>query len=418
MSSAPIFAQQFDFPSALLAEIAVRVQLPPSRHAVAEKRYHTLSEWLDRPGSPLQGLVPRMYAQGSMAIGATIASCRQNDEFDIDALAELSLSSNTPPRVVLDLLYEAVRGDPGSRYYSMTERCTRCVQVRYGDDMHVDITPTILRPGQPEREGFIFHANSEKPTSDDKRIVANPFGFAEWFKTHTPADAVFALDFAELSREHDRILLRKAADTEPVPEPVEAYKKSMALISLQLIKRWRNIRYDARSGRMPPSVLLAKLVADNANRTSSLYQELLHQAKQLKVFFEVAQIAGRLVHVQNPVCPSDVFSDRWPEDLRAQRVFISDLHDLVTKLEKLANCNALEARQVCADLFGESPAVDALNRVADRYGSAISGGQAYHDRRTGSIQARASGIIATASAPLSSARTSGHRFYGGRVEDI
>ncbi|OZB61781.1 MAG: hypothetical protein B7X39_00010 [Lysobacterales bacterium 14-68-21] len=359
-----------------------------------------------------------MYAQGSMAIGATIASCRQNDEFDIDALAELSLSSNTPPRVVLDLLYEAVRGEPGSRYYSMTERCTRCVQVRYGDDMHVDITPTILRPEQPEREGFIFHANSEKPTGDDKRIVANPFGFAEWFKTRTPADAVFALDFAELSREHDRILLRKAADTEPVPEPVEAYKKSMALISLQLIKRWRNIRYDARPGRMPPSVLLAKLVADNANRTSSLYQELLHQAKQLKVFFEVAQIAGRLVHVQNPVCPSDVFSDRWPEDLWAQRVFISDLHDLVTKLEKLANCNALEAKQVCADLFGESPAVDALNKVADRYGSAISGGQAYHDRRTGSIQARASGIIATASAPLSSARTTGHRFYGGRVEDI
>jgi hypothetical protein len=418
MASVPNLTNHFDFPSLLLVEIAVRVQLPPSRHAIAEQRYHSLSDWLDRPGSPLEGLVPRMYAQGSMAIGATIASCRRNDEFDIDALAELDLSPDVTPRLALDLLYLAVRGEPGSRYYDMTERCTRCVQVQYSDDMHVDITPTLLRLGQPEREGFIFHANTENPVSEDRRIIANPFGFAVWFQSKTPADALFAFEFEQLSREEDRVLALKAEDAEPIPVPTEAYKKSKALIALQLLKRWRNIRYDSRNGRMPPSVLLAKLVADHANRTSSLYQELLHQAKQIKLFFETAQLAGQLVHVENPVCPSDVFSDRWPEDSRAQRVFIDDLRDLVAKLEILADCNASQAKSICVDLFGERLTLDALNKVNDRYGNAISSGNAYHDHKRGSLQARASGIVATTSATLSSAQTPAHRFYGGDIKDM
>jgi hypothetical protein len=418
MSSVPNPAQYFDFPSLLLVEIAVRVQLPPSRHAVAEARYHALSGWLDRRGSPLEGLVPRMYAQGSMAIGATIASCRQNDEFDIDALAELALSPDTHPRAILDMLYEAVRGEPGSRYYRMTERCTRCVQVQYRDDMHVDITPTILFPFRPEREGFIFHANPDKPVTEDKRIIANPYGFAEWFKAATPADATFAFEFEQLSREQDFVVAREAADAEPVPVPTEAYKKSRALIALQLLKRWRNVRYDRRDGRMPPSVLLAKLVADNANRTSSLYEELLHQATQIMIFFETAQLAGRQVHVENPVCQSDIFSDRWPENLQAQRVFIDDLRELVAKLERLSNCSASEAKGICADLFGENPTLDALNKVNDRYGRAISGGNAYHDHKRGSVQARASGIIATTSATPSASPTPAHRFYGGDIKDM
>jgi hypothetical protein len=109
---------------ALLADVAIRVQLSATAHGTVEARYQTISEYLDRDGSPLRGLVNLLYPQGSMAIDATIASRLRTDEFDIDIIVELALALGVSPQVALDLLYRSIRGEPGSRYYNMTERRT------------------------------------------------------------------------------------------------------------------------------------------------------------------------------------------------------------------------------------------------------------------------------------------------------
>src|SRR4051812_33638904 len=101
----------------LLADVAIRVQLTNTDYRKAVERYHAVADWLDRPGSLLQGRVNRLYAQGSVAIGATIASKMRTDEFDIDVIAEVALLVRTPPQLVIDLLYASIRGEPGSRYY-------------------------------------------------------------------------------------------------------------------------------------------------------------------------------------------------------------------------------------------------------------------------------------------------------------
>ena len=71
----------------MLAEIALRIQLSPTDHGKAVDRYETVSQWIDRPDSPLHGRVQLTYPQGSMAIGATIARDSERDEYDIDAMA-------------------------------------------------------------------------------------------------------------------------------------------------------------------------------------------------------------------------------------------------------------------------------------------------------------------------------------------
>lgn len=419
MSAVSNITSAYDLLDLLLAEVAVKVQLPPSRFAVAEQRYHTLSEWVYRTDSPLRGLVPRVYAQGSMAIGATIASCLRNDEYDVDALAELSLHRLTHPRDVLDLLCEAVRGEPGSRYYDAATRCTRRVQVQYADGMHIDITPTIRLEERLEREGYIFHAKVEEHKSFDKRIIANPFGFAAWFKERTPAELDFALNFAEKSLAYDRAHFLEAAETEPVPSPAPVYEKSRALIALQLLKRWRNIAYDARLGRKPPSVLMAKLVGDHANQShGSLFAELLHQARKMLVFFEQAHLTHSLVHVVNPKCDSDVFSDRWPADQGVQHTFIRDLQNLVAKLEEMGRSNLSRVQEILEELFGEEPAKTAVNTAMKEYGSAYSSGQARHDLKTGRFNPGASGVAGiVASATRATIPTPRHVFDGGTLED-
>ena len=144
-------SQQFltDPVDILLADVAIRVQLSRTDYDKAVSRYQTINKWIERDGSLLKERVELFYPQGSMAIGATIASRLKTDEFDIDVVSQLDLPDNTSPQKVLDLLFEAIRGEPGSQYYQMAERRTRCVTVHYSDAMHLDVTPALRRDGNP-----------------------------------------------------------------------------------------------------------------------------------------------------------------------------------------------------------------------------------------------------------------------------
>ena len=160
----------------LLAEVAARVQLSPSRHRQATERYEAVADWLERDGSPLKGRVAQLYPQGSMSIGAAILSRKSNDRYDVDIASELILPQGISPKHVLDTLFQVVKGEPRSRYYDMTRRRSRCVTIEYSD-MHVDLTPMVRRPDTPERESWIFENKKETP-SVEKRLIANPHGFA------------------------------------------------------------------------------------------------------------------------------------------------------------------------------------------------------------------------------------------------
>lgn len=360
----------------LLADVAIRVQLSPTDYKKAETRYQAINAWLDRDGSQLQGLVKLLYAQGSMAVGATIASRLRTDEYDIDIVAELALALDVSPQVALDLLYESIRGEPGSRYYKMVRRRTRCVTVDYTDNMHLDVTPAVLAPQYLARTSVIFHHRPEEPHVPGRSLWANPWGFAKWFKEKTPQDELFARAYGARAYAFDRALLEKAA-TEPVPAQQSAEEKSKAVIVLQLLKRWRNVRYDNRTDmRRPPSVMIAKLVADAANGTTTLSEELEMQALYLYDVINSAHKAGQKVRVENPACKPDIFTDRWPASLKEQALFLTDLEDLLRKIKRLrGDCGLDEMRAIMNDLFGELPTGEVFENFNKQLGKRIASGQ-------------------------------------------
>ena len=331
----------------LLADVVRKIQLSPTNYDLAVSRYRTIAEWLERDGSPLKGLVTRLYPQGSMAMRATISSRLENDEFDIDIMAEMEAALyRWGPRVILDVLFDAINGEPGSRYYGKVQRNTRCVTIAY-DDMHLDVTPAVLMTGEA-RTSRICHSKLELPAAMDHYVTANPWGFAKWFGTAT--SPVFRTE-----------LLAKDAEAEPVPERPEWHERSLALMSLQLLKRWRNKRYDQRSGRWPPSILLAQLVGEQeemfrgsgAVRTS-LHGTLTAHANAMFGLFEAHHAEGSLIQRTNPRCSEDVVTDRWPGSMTDQDRFRQDLRELTVQLHRLDLETRLdEKRAVLADLFGE-----------------------------------------------------------------
>ncbi len=400
----------------LLADVAIRVQLSRTNYSKAIERYETINAWIERDGSPLKDRIVRFYPQGSMAIGATIASKLRTDEFDIDVVAQLGLPLSVLPKDALDLLFQAIRGEPGSRYYRMVERRTRCVTVHYGNDMHVDVTPVLRMLGTAARQSLIFHHNEESPQDPGDRLIANPYGFAEWFKLNTPNDQAFAEIFEQRAWEYEEALriLAEKAESEPVPSQEPAFRKSKAVIVLQLLKRWRNVQYDARLGRKPPSIMFAKLIADAANHTDGLSKELLHQARHMLDEFRRCQELGRLVHIANPVCAEDVLTDRWPGSLRDQAIFIGDLEHLVRQIERLIEgCDLDEMQKIMAELFGEAPTGEAFRSFNEKVGGMVREGQSRHRTGTGGlVLPGAAAVVATPS--LATPR---HTFFGADDDD-
>jgi hypothetical protein len=392
---------------ALLADVAIRIQLSPTDYGKALSRNRVINDHLEREGSLLRGHVNLLYPQGSMAVGATIASRLRTDEYDIDVIAELALPADISPEVALNLLFHSIRGDRGSRYYDVVERRTRCVTIHYADRMHIDLTPAVLRVGLPARTSVLFHHRPEDRQERTYRLLANPWGFAEWFKERTPPDDAFGRIFAERSAAFDSEQMAKRAVSVPVPAQQAAHKKAKAVIVLQLLKRWRNVQYDARRGlRRPPSVMIAKLVGDAANGTETLFEEIEHQARYVRQVIGAAHDRRQQVQVINPRCVQDNLTDRWPGSLEEQEQFIRDLDRLLARVAELPRSDLGRMRGIMAELFGENPTGAVFESYNRRLGRSIASGHSTYLPGSGRLLAAAGAASARAVA------TPAHTFFG------
>lgn len=387
----------------MLADIAVSIQLNPTDYQRAVDHYNAIHEWIEREDSPLFGLVEEFYPQGGFAIGATVARHGTDDEFDIDVMAQLTLRPDVDPEIALSVMDEAIRAEPGSRYHDKADRKTRCSTVYY-TGKHLDVTPAVRIIGRDEKTSFIFHSKPEDPRVPKLRLFANPFGLAQWFIGMTPADEAFGLFFEKRSLDYarGRMTLMEKADAAPVPDQMPAYRKSRAVIALQLIKRWRNLAYDRRHKKLrhPPSVLLSYYVAQNANRTRTLSDELLHQVRCIITTLESADRKRETVREFNPMCREDELTDRWPCDCDEQRLFIDELRAFAAQLERLSQGVPLaEMQRILEDLFGERPARESVRKYMDQHVGDDRAGKAVHILRTGSIPALGSLAVPAAALP-------------------
>lgn len=356
----------------MLRRVAIKIELPPSQHRLACERKAAIEAHLERPGSPLAHLVTLFYQQGSMAIGATIRAKRREDGYDIDIVVELRLPRDTPPAEVLDLLYQTVKGETGSRYHDMVERQTRCVTIHYADGMHIDLTPSILVQATNPRKSIVFHSKPEEPRHKDRRVPTNSYAFADEFNAQCPPDLPFAEEYGRLARRLDPETVVAKGESEDVPpHSSEVGAKSVTVVALQLIKRFRVLRYRSRPGqRMPPSVMLSCLVLEAARPGRMIGEALWASAAHIEQRLREAHDAGVLIDLRNPRDWEDRFTDRWPGALEDQKRFIDDLvwfrHRLALVLDDQRSL--AERGEALVALFGETPGREAMAEITEELG--------------------------------------------------
>ncbi|MEO0486917.1 MAG: nucleotidyltransferase [Pseudomonadota bacterium] len=392
----------------MLTAVAIKIELPPSKHALLRERKEAIEKHLERDGSPLKGRVRLFYQQGSVAIGATIRAKFRFEGFDIDIIVEL-LDQGLTPFDALNLLYVAMTGEPGSRYYKMTERQTRCVTVHYSDGMHLDLSPSeLIDPGDPRRS-YIFHSKPEEPRSMDKRVLSNSYSFVQVYNERCPVDKLFQDRYSRqvLARDADYRVLMKDADSEPVPaHSTVVGGKSAVTVALQLLKRNRNIRWGKRDRRLPASVMYSCLSLEVAEAGRTIGQNLRIIAEHILNRLERAKSVGRLIHVENPCCEGDVFTDRWPESPAAQDILIQDmklfLHQLAVLMDDRRSMK--DRRDALKAMFGEDLGKEVFDEIMEERGAAI---------RTGAhLLGAGGGVLGAPAVAKPQPKTPQNTFYG------
>lgn len=385
----------------LLMDVARRVQLSREQHDAAVQHYKALCAHVDREGSPLQGMVRECYPSGSFAIGTATLSRVKTNQHDTDVVMELDYEPKASPRYLLGLLFEAINGDEESRYHGRVTQNSRCVTVRYRDGTGVDLMPVARLSGQPERAGNLFHFKRE--TGEEYHKPVNPWAFAEHFNRNTEIVEEFAKAF-EARRYASRMMVEKAA-TQPMPDLVPIMEKSPRTVAVQLAKRARDVAYRTRDKRLrrPPSVVIAALALENGPVRSRLIDELIALVDNIAGRIRTCTQQGILFDVRNPAYTPDRFTDRWPENLAAQKMYGDDLREFRGALLRLRNdtLSPETMKRELEKLFGESAASYAVEGfLEDRRKESDKGSLAFGSRGrilTGAAAATAAATTARAS---------------------
>ena len=352
----------------LLVAVAIKTELPPSQHERLAKCREELQDYIQREGSPLEGLVDYFYPQGSVAVGATIASRKRENGFDIDVIVELS--GRYRPEQALDLLYRAIKGSPGSKYHDNTKKQSRCITVEFPDNMHIDLSPAVLINPEVERLSWIFESKKKAGVLEEKEIIMNSFAFAKYYKVNCPADDQFADAYRRRQQEFEKRMMGLAHDADSVPTPEHTSVKdgkSPVTVALQLLKRFRNIRWLERDERMPASVMLQCLALKFAVPGGTISENLVCIAESILRFLKDAKSMGQLIIVVNPCCDLDIYTDRWPEDMTAQNKFINDMEYFCSQLRIFMDeqQSLADRVKILKNLFGEQVGQEAYVEYMD-----------------------------------------------------
>jgi hypothetical protein len=318
-----------------LDDVLIRVcnifQLNPTQFSLAEKHYHAICDWLGADDSFLNPYRPELYPQGSVALGTTVKPQR-GEEYDVDLVCELGIDYRTMnrPVLLLDLIERRMRENDS--YRGRLERKKRCLRVNYDHDFHLDILPACPDPESgptclviPDREERDWQAS-------------NPKGFVRWFRDKGALRLISSGT-------------QKAMDSAaPLPQHQTADQKNTLQVSVQLIKRWRDLHFAGDPDLAPVSVVLTTLLGDHYYGEQSVSINL---TASVDTIISHLPAADRLI-VVNPSHPQEDLSERWNDDA-AYEAFVEGIHALRDEIRELSACEDMGRRSVILQrMFGEN----------------------------------------------------------------
>lgn len=361
----------------LLNRIAASLQLTDTQHALAISHYEAVGAWLsDDP--VLRPLNPRVYPQGSFAIGTTVKPLGR-DEYDLDLVVEVDNGQYTAIA-----LYNAIQARLAANGRYQPEKKKRCLRLSYEHQFHMDILPgrPDTRPNIPRHALLV----PDRELLDWKET--NPRGYAEWFEAR-----------AKMLLLEGRGAIK--ADVDPAPEKVPFSGVPPLKRTAQLLKRWREVKWEKTPELAPISVVLTTLSGYGYGGATTVVAAM---DQVLNHIVAAIPAKGRLV-VVNPTNPREDFSEKWDTNPKAYAEFVAGILQLHTAWQEIRNLGGQALYRRLQELFG----TDLTNRVLKEHADYME------SLRSGkNLGVTKEGRVTTAASAAAVAAVAKNRYWGGR----
>lgn len=368
----------------MLRRIADEIEISQTEHERAVKSYNAVGTFLDN-NIPQYNI--RVIPQGSFRLGTVIKPITDRDEYDIDLVAIVD-NKFTDAEDLKNIIGDALK--KSDRYSEKLKEGKRCWTIEYAEssNYHMDILPAMKSDTyMTTKELTMTHKEDEN--SDYEFRQTNPEAYYDWFVKRMEEEK------KKLTEEY---AIRNKLEIVDVPE----YEiKTTLQIAIEIIKRYRDIKFQENPDIKPISIILTTLMARIYTGKENVYELIEKFSKEYIMYLEKDENGDILI--KNPVNENENFADKWPkypDRKEAFFKFMTELNaDLVTN-KILLEGNIREQATSYKKLFGEN----MVNRVYENIAN-----ETRIERENSNIYLKENGNITSQKTNIN---VRNHNFYG------
>lgn len=368
----------------MLRKIAAEIEINETEHKRAVKSYNAIGTFLDN-SIPQYDI--KVIPQGSFRLGTVIKPITDKDEYDIDLVAIID-NKFTSAKELKEIVGDALKAS--DRYSEKIEEGKRCWTIEYAEssNYHMDILPAMKSyTYMTTKELMMTHKEEENSNYEFKKT--NPEAYYDWFVKRMEKEK------EQLTEEY---AIRNNLEIVDVPE----YKiKTTLQVAIEILKRYRDIKFQKTPDIKPISIILTTLMARIYTGKENVYELIEKFSKEYIMYLEKDENGNILI--KNPVDENENFADKWqkyPERKKAFFNFMKELNNDIVTNKILLEGNIREQATSYKKLFGEN----MLNRVYENIAN-----ETRDERENSNIYLKENGNITTQKTNIN---VRNHNFYG------
>ena len=365
-------------------KIAAEIEISPTEADKAKESYEAVGKFLN---NNIKQYDIRVFPQGSFRLGTVIKPISDKDEYDIDLVATID-NKFTSAKELKNIVGDVLKAS--DRYSKKIEEGKRCWTIEYAEsaNYHMDILPTMRSNTYSDTKELIM-THKEDENSEYEFKQTNPEAYYDWFlKRMEEEKKKLTEDYA----------IRNKLEIVDVPE----YKiKTTLQIAIEILKRYRDIKFQEMPDIKPISIILTTLMAKIYTGKENVYELIEKFSKEYSMYLE--KDANGDILIKNPVNESENFADKWPKYPERKVAFFQFMNELKEDLvvnSILLEGNMREQADTYKKLFGEN----MVNRVYENIAN-----ETRIERENSNIYLKENGNITM---QKTNVNVRNHNFYG------
>lgn len=332
-----------------LKKISKELSVSDYKFEKLEKSYRAVGNYL---GNSLKVDI-RVFPQGSFSYGTAIKPISDSDDYDIDLVCVIDKKIESP-KVLKNLVGDALKNSSTYSKLLDKEEGKRCWTLKYSenDNYHLDILPAL------ESETYVDNkllniTHQEDGVYESMFRKTAPEAYKEWF------DEIQKNELTKLKKSYSTNF---ECDLSEVPY----YKvKTNLQMAIQLVKRYRDIKYEKDSDNKPISIIISTVIAKLYEDNDSIIELIRKFSKNWSKCF---LINDDVYVLKNPVNDKEEFTDKWEKEPNKKEEFIFFMSILEKDIDELLNINDnIKESEILKKFFGQNIVNAVYKEIGENY---------------------------------------------------